>query len=127
VQKYDNVRAGGESLSTTGRNLWTTVLNAWTPEHPSKSMPRAVYLDPNNNNRTSNRFVESAAYLRLQNLQVGYSVPARLLQKTRAFQRLRIYVSGINLFTITGYKGVDPENELSPTMRQYLVGVNASF
>jgi hypothetical protein len=127
VQKYNYTRAAAESMNTSGRNQWTTVLNAWTPEHPSRTMPRAVYGDPNGNNRTSSRFVESAAYLRLQNLQVGYTLPAGWLEKTRSFQRLRIYVSGINLFTITKYKGVDPENELNPTTRQYLVGINASF
>ena len=127
VQKYDVTRAAAESMNTSGRNQWTTVLNAWTPEHPSGTMPRAVYGDPNGNNRTSSRFVESAAYLRLQNLQVGYTLPAAWLEKTKSFQRLRIYVSGVNLFTITKYKGVDPENEWTPTTRQYLVGINASF
>jgi len=90
-------------------------------------MPRAVYGDPNGNNRTSSRFVESAAYLRLQNVQLGYTLSNRWAEKTKVFQRLRVYVSGINLFTITKYTGVDPENALNPTTRQYLIGINSSF
>ncbi|MEO6452499.1 MAG: SusC/RagA family TonB-linked outer membrane protein, partial [Ginsengibacter sp.] len=112
---------------TNGRNQFTSVLNAWTADHPSATMPRAVYGDPNQNTRFSSRFVEKASYLRLQNLQLGYTVPKKLLDKTKAIQDFRIYVSGINLFTITKYTGVDPENDSYPSTRQFLVGINASF
>jgi TonB-linked SusC/RagA family outer membrane protein len=127
VQKYNYVRAAGESMSTNGRNQLTSVLNAWTPEHPSTTMPRAVWSDPNDNNRFSSRFVEDADYLRLQNLQIGYTVPQKWIEKTKAFQSFRLYVSGVNLFTITKYSGVDPENDTYPTTRQFLIGLNASF
>jgi len=127
VKKYNTIRAAAESMNTNGRNQWTTVLHAWTQDHPSSTMPRAVYGDPNGNNRTSSRFVESAAYLRLQNVQLGYTLSNRWAEKTKVFQRLRVYVSGINLFTITKYTGVDPENALNPTTRQYLIGINSSF
>jgi hypothetical protein len=127
VQKYNFIRAAGESMNTNGRNQLTSVLNAWTPDKPSTTMPRAVYGDPNGNNRFSDRFVEDADYLRLQNLQIGYTVPAKWLTKTKAFQSFRIYLSGINLFTITKYSGVDPENDAYPSTRQFLIGLNASF
>ena len=127
VQKYNFIRAAGESMNTNGRNQLTSVLNAWTPDNPSTTMPRAVYGDPNSNNRFSDRFVEDADYLRLQNLQIGYTVPAKWLTKTKAFQSFRIYLSGINLFTITKYSGVDPENDAYPSTRQFLIGLNASF
>lgn len=90
-------------------------------------MPRAVYGDPNGNNRFSDRFIENAGYLRLQNLQIGYTIPKKLLDRTHAIQKFRVYFSGINLFTVTKYSGVDPENDSYPSTRQFLFGVNASF
>ena len=110
-----------------GRNQWTSVLNAWTPENKSTTMPRAVYNDPNQNNRFSDRFVENAAYFRLQNVTLGYTLPKTLLQKSNIIQNLRVFVSGLNLFTITKYTGLDPENDNYPNTRQFLFGVKASF
>jgi hypothetical protein len=130
VQKYNDVRADGEGMNGYGRNVFRTVLNAWTPGNTSTSMPRAVYRDPNENLRFSNRFIEDAGYLRLQNVQIGYSLPKRLLDHTKgAVQNFRIFVSGINLFTITDYSGLDPEasDPYFPSTRQYLIGVKASF
>lgn len=128
VQKFNRARAGGESMNGFGRNVFSNVLNAWTPTNKATSLPRAVYGDPNQNTRFSDRFVEKAGYLRLQNVQLGYNLPRRLVDLTRgAIQNLRIYVSGINLFTITDYSGLDPENDTYPSTRQYLLGVKASF
>ena len=53
-------------------------------------------------------YAEDGSYLRLRNIQVGYTLPANLLSRF-AITRLRIYVSAQNLFTITGYSGLDPE------------------
>jgi TonB-dependent starch-binding outer membrane protein SusC len=127
VQKYNSVRAQGEGMNGYGRNQFSTVLNAWTEQNHSNSMPRAVYGDPNANLRFSDRFIENAGFLRLQNLQVGYNFPSALLAKTNAIQNLRLYVSGINLFTITDYSGLDPENDFFPNTRQLLIGLKASF
>jgi TonB-linked SusC/RagA family outer membrane protein len=127
VQKYNGFRAEGEGMNGYGRNQLSTVLNAWTPDNRNTSLPRAVYGDPNGNLRTSDRFVENAGFLRLQNLQLGYSIPQKLLQKTNAISSLRLYVTGINLFTITEWSGIDPENDLYPSTRQFLFGVKATF
>lgn len=128
VKKFNAARADGEGMNGYGRNVFTSVLNAWTPTNPSTTMPRAVYNDPNGNLRFSDRFVEKAGYLRLQNLQVGYTFPKKLIDMSKgAIQSLRIFVTGVNLFTITDYSGLDPENDYFPTTRQYLVGVKASF
>ncbi len=127
VQKYNEIRAGGESMNGYGRNQFTSVLNAWTPQNKSTTMPRAVYRDPNENLRRSDRFVENAGYLRLQNLTIGYNLPQKWLERTRSVQNLRIYFSGINLFTITDYSGLDPENDFFPNTRQFLAGIKASF
>ena len=90
-------------------------------------MPRAVYGDPNANSRRSSRFVEDAGYLRLQNITIGYTFPKKWLDQTRSLQNLRLYVTGINLFTITNYSGLDPESDLFPSTRQFLAGIKASF
>jgi TonB-linked SusC/RagA family outer membrane protein len=127
VQKFNDVRVVGESMNGYGRNVFTTVLGAWTDQNHSTSMPRAVYSDPNGNSRYSSRFVEDAGYLRLQNLQIGYTFPKKWLDKTRSMQNLRVFVTGINLFTITNYSGLDPENDLFPSTRQFLAGIKASF
>jgi len=127
VKKYNLVRAAAEGMNSNGRNQWTTVLNAWTPSNPNTNMPRAVYQDPNGNTRASDRFVESAAFFRLGTAQVGYNLPKKWLSSTKAFQGLRLFVEGINLFTITKYTGLDPENDTNPSTRQFLAGVRASF
>jgi hypothetical protein len=90
-------------------------------------MPRAVYADPNDNLRYSDRFVENAGFLRLQNLQLGYNLPQNWLQRTKSISGLRIYAAGINMFTITNWSGLDPENDLYPSTRQYLIGLKATF
>lgn len=127
VQKYNYTRAAGEQMSGFGRNQWTSVLNAWTPTNKSTTMPRAVYQDRNSNSRFSDRFVESASFFRLQNLSLGYTFPKSVLEKTSVIQNLRLFVTGINLFTITKYTGLDPENDNYPTTRQFLIGAKASF
>ncbi|MBL7697518.1 MAG: SusC/RagA family TonB-linked outer membrane protein, partial [Chitinophagaceae bacterium] len=127
VQKYNDFRAAGESMNGYGRNQFATVLNAWTPDNRNTSLPRAVYADPNDNLRYSDRFVEDAGFLRLQNLQLGYNLPQNLLRKTNSISGLRIYLTGINMFTITNWSGLDPENDLYPSTRQYLIGLKATF
>lgn len=128
VQKYNWARAGGESMSSqTTPNQWRTVKDAWTPENASSNIPRAVVGDPNNNNRFSSRFVEDAGFMRLKNVQIGYSLPANLLSKMKVMERARIFVSGTNVFTFTDWKGIDPENDFNPPLRQWLVGLNVTF
>lgn len=127
VQKYNGARAQGENMGSNGANQWTTTNNRWTVENPSTIMPRAVRGDPNGNNRTSDRFVEDAGFLRLKNVQVGFTFPSTLLPPSGAIERVRIYVSATNLFTITDWKGIDPENDFNPPTRQVMFGLNASF
>lgn len=87
------------------------VLNAWTPQNTNTDIPRAVDGDPNNNSRTSDRFLENGSYLRVKSLNIGYKIPKSWLGKIAggAISSARIYLSSQNLFTITGYKGYDPE------------------
>lgn len=126
VQKYNYIRAGLESMSTPA-NQWATTFNRWTTNKPSATMPRAVFSDPYAANRFSSRYVENASYLRLRTLQIGYTLSKKVMGKVTFGQRLRFYVSGINLFTITKYTGLDPENDILPPTRQLIFGVMASF
>jgi hypothetical protein len=126
VQKYNGIRAGLEGMGSLANQL-TTTLDRWTPNNPSTTMPRAVYNDPAQNNRISSRFVEDAGYLRLRNVQLGYTLPASILSKTSFIRSIRLYGSGVNLFTVTDWSGLDPETNGVPITRQFLFGINASF
>lgn len=92
----------------TGRNYRTETLNSWTPTNTQTDMPRAILGDPNQNNRASTRFLEDGDYLRIKTIQLGYSFPQSLLDKT-FINKLRLYATGQNLFTFTKYTGLDPE------------------
>lgn len=84
------------------------LLNYWTPTNTNTDIPRLAAADYNNNNRLSDRYVENGSYLRLRNIQLGYTLPSALTQKVM-LQNVRFYISGQNLFTISGYSGIDPE------------------
>lgn len=139
VQKYNYTRASLEGMGGLGNQL-TTVLDRWTPTNPSKTMPRAEYNNRTNIGRFSDRYIENAGYLRLKNLQIGYTIPKTVLGKTGFIQSVRIYGTAVNVFTITKWSGLDPEGDavansssgvgprdLVPVTRQFLFGINASF
>lgn len=92
-------------------NSTTDVLDAWTPENTDTDVPRAVSGDPNQNSRTSDRFLEDGSFLRLKNLSVGYTIPSDKIEGVTngVLKRVRVYVSSQNLLTFTGYTGYDPE------------------
>ncbi|GAB4025931.1 SusC/RagA family TonB-linked outer membrane protein [Spirosoma gilvum] len=133
IYRYNGWRAAGESMSSTGTNQWKTTLNRWTSQNPSTTMPRAVRSDPANNNRFSDRFVESAAFLRLKNVQFGYSLPASLTRSLGFINGLRAYVGATNLLVITPWTGPDPEDidrggtDLIPPVRSITMGLSATF
>ncbi|MEP6682783.1 MAG: TonB-dependent receptor [Parafilimonas sp.] len=126
VQKYNTVRASLEGMSGLA-NADSKTLDRWTESNPSTTMPRAVYGDPAQTLRVSDRFVENAGYLRLKNVQLGYTLPKQLITRLGFIQNFRIYVSAVNLFTVTPYTGYDPENDLVPPTRQFLAGINLNF
>lgn len=128
IQRVNNVRWSGESMASDGNNQLTSVLDRWTPENPSSTMPRAVRNDPGNNNRFSDRWVENADFLRLKNLQFGYTVPPEIAEKAGLGQStLRLFLSGSNLFTVTEWTGLDPENDLVPPARTISLGLNLTI
>jgi len=104
---YNNTRAFSEGMNGVFGQA-NTVKNRWTPSNTNTTMPRAVFQDPNNNRRVSDRFVEDASYVRLKNVTLGYTLPSSLLQKI-GLRSARIYATGQNLLTFTNYSGFDPE------------------
>jgi hypothetical protein len=102
-------------------------MNRWTPDHPSTTMPRAVINDPAGSTRFSDRWIENAGFMRVKNVQLGYTFNKRWLNKLGFIDYLRIYLSSVNLYTFTKWTGYDPENDRNPPARQFLIGVNARF
>lgn len=84
----------------------------WTGEGTSNTQPRASWSGKANNAKPSSRFLEDGSYVRLKNLQIGYTIPESVLKVT-GFDKARIYLSGTNLLTLTGYSGLDPEMTVS--------------
>ncbi len=114
-------------------NQMTDVLSRWHGEGTSNSMPRAVYGDPNQNNRVSDRFVEDGSYLRLKTVSLSYDLPKTWLRHL-TMTSARITLSCENVATITGYSGFDPEVgtngiDLSnyPVSRTFNIGLNVNF
>lgn len=104
---YNGNRYFFEAMNA-GTNMLATTAKAWTPTNTNTDVPRAILQDPNGNSRESDRFLENGNFVRLRQLQIGYTLPAALMKKV-LIDKLRFYVSGENLFTITGYSGIDPE------------------
>lgn len=107
---------------------------AWHGEGTSNYVPRLSTQDHNENfTKFSSFYIEDGSYLRLKNLQLGYT-----FKKIPGVNKLRLYIAGQNLFTLTGYNGVEPEVSGSvlsfgfggwtyPVQRIYSVGVNVTF
>lgn len=127
VQRHNVMRSYGESMSGRGNNQLASTLDRWTESNPGSTMPRAVFEDPSRNNRFSDRWIEDAGFLRLNNAQLGYSFPKNILNKTNVIEGLRIYLQSNYTFVITEYSGLDPENDFNPNPRAFLIGLNANF
>ncbi len=111
------------TLSTSMRDVWTTTNTSGSIPNPNGSPM---------NTEDSSRYIEDGSYLRLKNLQIGYSLPRRWIQHL-SMSRCRIYLSGSNLFTATKYSGYDPEVGGGvdygnyPQSRTYMIGLNINF
>lgn len=109
-------------------------LDSWTPENPNAKYP-ALHLGnhPNNKNDASSLFLYDASYLRLKNIEIGYSLPQKWIQKVH-LQQVRFYLQGMNLLTFDklGDVNMDPETgdgdgSWYPIQRVYNFGVNITF
>lgn len=136
---------GGKIADVTRRldcdyvNLPAEFMDRWHGEGTSNKIPRFTFpgKDSNRNwGRFSDLYIHNGDYARIKNIQLGYTLPATLTRKFFV-SRLCLYVSAENLFTFTGYKGLDPElaNDAAPGIdrgyypqaRTYTVGFNLNF
>lgn len=118
-------------------NMLNYKLARWTGEGSTNEHPRLT-TGANRNNVISDYYVEDGSFVRFRNVQLGYTIPTRLLEKVK-IQRCRVYFAVNNLLTITKYRGFDPDlgsfDPLSsgidfgfyPQARSYMVGLNVGF
>lgn len=125
--------------SFTGAAISSRVKDSWLPDHKNTVTPIFESASNFSTNTQSNSFyVENGNYLRMQNVTMGYTLPNHLLGKLK-MQKLRIYASANNVFTVTKYKGLDPgvggnadtnfgiDVGNYPITRSYTVGINLGF
>ncbi|MFL9845290.1 SusC/RagA family TonB-linked outer membrane protein [Flavobacterium rhizosphaerae] len=109
-------------------NSTTDVLNSWNGEGTSNTTPRLTF-NRNGGQEVSSKFVEDASYLRLKNIELGYTFNKAI----KGLNTVRIYVSGQNLLTVTDYKGLDPESTslidqgTYPQSKAYMFGARIIF
>ncbi|SEO11170.1 TonB-linked outer membrane protein, SusC/RagA family [bacterium A37T11] len=116
----------------------TALYDSWTPEnHNAKAPIQTITSSFSTSNVPSSYYVENGSYLRLKNVQLGYTFPKHLFGKS-GIEKLHIFIQATNLFTITGYSGIDPEISGSttafgidggtyPSQRQLIFGANFQF
>ncbi len=125
--------------SFTGSAKGARVKDSWSPSNPNTDIP--IFEDASNfstNTQPSSYYVEDGSYLRMQNLTLGYNLPINILDKIN-FNRLRVFVSTNNVFTLTKYSGLDPgvggavdtnfgiDQGNYPVTRSFIFGVNVGF
>ena len=118
-------------------NLPSWMLSRWTGPGTSNTYPIFIIGDKSNNWKSSDLYVHDGSYLRLKNIELGYTLPQNITRKA-FISKLRFYVAAENLFTFTKYWGSDPEISsggtslgidygVYPQARVWRVGVNLSF
>jgi TonB-linked SusC/RagA family outer membrane protein len=126
-------------------NHLSDVTDRWTTTNTDASLPRAISNDPNNNLRTSDRYVYKGGFLKFRNISLGYTLPSNLINRL-GISQLRVYVTAQNAITISDYIGYDPEVSSSvtddpngynlgrgidtgftPIPRTFLAGIQVSF
>ena len=113
-----------------GYNQVTEVLDYWKKPGDRTKYPRLG----SSGTQFDSRLIEDASFLRLKNIQIAYTLPKSLLNKTRFIKGLKVYVGARNLWTLTGYNGLDPEvtenvfdTDVYPNMRQWTFGCEFKF
>lgn len=127
LKKETDIWAG---LNVGFLNKGKRLLDAWSTSNPDSNVPALSLSDNNNEKRVSSYWVENGSYLKLRTIQFGYNFPQTIASKL-AMQRLRMYVSAQNLFTIksSSFTGVDPENPNYgyPIPLNITFGLNVTF
>lgn len=127
LKKETDIWAG---LNIGYLNKGKRLLDAWSANNPDSNIPALSLSDNNNEKRVSTYWVENGSYLKLRTIQLGYNFPQNIAAKL-AMQRLRMYVSAQNLFTIhsSSFTGIDPENPNYgyPIPLNITFGLNVTF
>jgi TonB-dependent starch-binding outer membrane protein SusC len=129
----------------SGKGL--NVLNAWSPSNTGTTVPKLNSSVVNGETETNSYFIEDGSYLRVKNLQIGYTIPKNVTDRAR-LDRVRVYIQGQNFLTFTKYTGLDPELSLRsfsagdaritnldigvdrgsyPVAKSLLIGLNVTF
>lgn len=119
------------SFPESGNSPYYRIEGAWTPENTDAKYPRLSTVSNGNNAWQSSWWLVNGEYLRLKNLNIGYSIPQSVLRNT-PFSRVNIYLAGSNLLTFSHFKYIDPEspsvsNGYYPQQKTYSIGLNVSF
>jgi len=105
---------GLRRLDIAAANYQTKYLDTWTASNTDAKLPRVVNGDPNGNySKFTDIYLESGNFFKFRTIQLGYSLPKRMISRL-GMQRLRFYIMGENLITLTKYSGYDPEIGVSP-------------
>jgi TonB-dependent starch-binding outer membrane protein SusC len=124
--------------SFQGQKSKALLYDSWTPANTTATLPMASNTsDFSTNTQVTSFYIENGSFLRLKTLQLGYTIPARIMNKVR-IRDLRVYVQAANLFTITRYSGLDPEiggvdpafgadTGNYPNVKQFIFGINLAL
>lgn len=124
--------------SFQGQKSQDLLYRSWTPSNTSATVPKASNKSNfSTNTVSSSYYLEDGSFLRMKNLQVGYTLPAASLSKVY-MKSVRVYVQAVNLFTITKYSGLDPEIGGGdrafgvdagnyPSVKQFIIGLNLTL
>ena len=135
-----NYSVGGHRISSYYEGLISSygesmaspdLLDRWTPENTDAYLPRVMAGTSGYTKfqaGETDRYIQNSSYLRLATLSLAYNLPKNWISRMH-LESLRVYFSANNLFTLTGYKGYDPEvgDGSYPTTRSYTIGLNFSF
>ena len=133
----DIYRAYERNLAMT--NKYRGVLARWTGEGSTNdaSNPRYTFVDNNNNTRASDRYIEDGSFVKIKDIQLGYTFSSKLVKKAK-IDRLRLYAQVKNAYTFTKYSGYDPEisggifdtgidRGIYPQARTWSMGIDVKF
>ena len=134
-QIYDSDYAGMMGITSSGRGsaIHADLLNSWTEENPNTNIPKLI-IDDTSATTTSDRFLTSASYLSLQNLNFGYTFPTKMTSKI-GIGKLRVYLTATNLWLWSKRQGLDPRQSITggassayySAMRTISGGISVTF
>ena len=127
---------GLRRLDVANANYQTSIFDRWTGEGSTNTNPRLSNNDPNGNyGKFSDFYLEKGDFVRFKTVQIGYTIPSDAISAIGA-QKMRLYVTGENLLTLTEYTGFDPEiggnvfgidKGYYPQARSFMLGLNLQF